>query len=645
MQHIIKFKKSILLSFVSIILIFIFSGNAEDVDRQCTDKEVVIADNGPVPAASQLKTDRPRLLLRPGTTPFAVSFDQLRTLPLDGEYPQLLEQLRKQRDVSAQAMVWLLTGEKAFADSAIAIMLRYRVPKNYDTFHIHSRLTEFGYAYDWLYNYEGFTPGIKTEIRRNVLPLARQGLRNTNDHIFHNYVWMSGGGSFIWALATAGEDEDATALFEGLRARFNNGLFPAWIYLDGLPSEPLGYWTYYVFDPGALVLLASQSASETDILGTIRKNGDWFGRQYENLIQSVLPDLRFIPWGDLQSGPNGGITREEAGIIDALAWALNSPNGVWLSRNLAKKRGIGRFNGETAIYYMLYSRLLKTAPSQPPMSFLAGNKLSGHFIARSDWGDNSTVVSLGCQDHFGDHHHYDQGGFMIYHNGLLAVDPPIYNKVAGPQQPTSVHNTLLVGGKSQRRCRGQWFTTLAEFEENRTGGPRLETGDILFYKDTGNWTATACQFAQAYSTDTVASCVRQLLFIRPGTVVVVDNMEAPAGSSLPQVEWLLQLPQTPRIEGNTVTGDNGKSWLRCTPLCSQMEVTVRPTEVNTHRVSYRYEGAPSLHLVHLIETGDNGNVSPDMKVKVREKKEALEVSLGEKTFVFRTYPPFEIRMK
>lgn len=225
------------------------------------------------------------------------------------------------------------------------------------------------------------------------------------------------------------------------------------------------------------------------------------------------------------------------------------------------------------------------------------------------------------------------------------MDPPVYNKVAGPQQPTSVHNTLLIGGNGQRRCRGQWFKTMAEFEENRTGGPRLETGDILFYKDSGNWAATACQFAQAYPAEMVESCVRQLLFVRPGTVVVVDNLEAPAGSSLPQVEWLLQLPKTPRIEGNTVTGDNGKSWLRCTPVSSKMELTVSSTEVNTQRVSYRYEGAPRLQLVHLLETGDNGNAGTGLKVKVRETKETLEVSLGEQTFVFQTYPPFEVSMK
>lgn len=632
------------ISLVSLTIFFSGSCGSESGEKDQASKDARLTGEGPVPAAAELKTDRPRVLLRPEETAFAVSLDQLRSAPKDDEYPGLLAQLREEKDVSAQAMVWLLTGEKAYADSAIARMLRYRIPAEYNTFHIHSRLTEFGYAYDWLYNYEGFTKEIKTEIRRNVLPLAEEGLKNTNDHIFHNYVWMSGGGAFIWALATAGEDDAATALYEGLRARFNERLFPAWVYLDGLPSEPLGYWTYYVFNPGVLALLASQSASETDILGSIRKNGDWLGRQYANLIQSVLPDLRFIPWGDLQSGPNGGVTMEEAGIVDALAWALDSREGIWLSRSLAAKRGPERFRGKTAIYYMLYSRLLDTEPTPPPLSFLAGNNQSGHFIARSDWSDNATIVSMGCKDHFGDHHHYDQGGFMIYRNGLLAVDPPVYNKVAGPQQPTAVHNTLLIGG-NQRRCRGQWFTTLAEFEENRVGGPRLETGDILFYKESGDWAATACQFAQAYSLDTVASCVRQLLFLRPGTVVVVDHLEAPAGRTLPEVQWNLQLPQTPAVKGTVVTGSNGKSWLRCTPLSTPADITVSPTEVKTQRVTYEYPGAPTLQLVHLLETGDNGPANAGMKVNVTKTEEAVEVSVNGQRFVFQARPPFEVKEK
>ena len=58
---------------------------------------------------------------------------------------------------AAQAMVWQLTGESAAAEKAIARMRAYRFPGNVDTFHTYFTLREFGLAYDWLYDYAGFT--------------------------------------------------------------------------------------------------------------------------------------------------------------------------------------------------------------------------------------------------------------------------------------------------------------------------------------------------------------------------------------------------------------------------------------------------------------------------------------------------------
>jgi len=604
-----------------------------------------------IPALDRIKTDRPRIFLRPRATPFAVSLDQLRGGERDEDYMQMLAQLREQRSAAAQALVWLITGETAAADSAISRMQHYAVPDRYDTFHIHSRMTEFGLAYDWLCNYEGFTEEIKAGLRKKIIPVAWRGLHNTNDHIFHNYIWMSGGGAAIWALATAGEDRESSVLFEQLRQRFNEGLFPAWRYLDGLPSEPLGYWTYYVFNPGVLTLLGAQSAFEKDILGEIEKNeNNWLERHYENMIHSVLPDMRFIPWGDLQGGSNGGVTIQFAGIADALAWALKSPHGVHFSRWLAEKRGLERFYRDTAVFYMIYTRNLETAPGEPPMSFLAGGNQSGHFIARSGWDDGATVVSLGCKDHFGDHHHYDQGGFMIYRNGLLAVDPPVYRKVRGPQQPTSVHNTLLIGGQEQRKCRGQWFKTLEEFEENRVGGNKLETGDILFYKEGGTWAAVAGQFAQAYPEGLVESCVRQFLFLRPDKIVIVDHLIAPEGKTVPETQWLLQLPQEPEVHETQVSVSNGESWLRCQSLPaekpgprSEPKPAVTATDVNTYRVSYSYDnGKNELTLIHLIDVGD-GTASPgliDARVKMGEDE--LKLFWGDVLFKFLLKAPYEL---
>lgn len=599
-----------------------------------------------IPSLEQIKQDRPRVFLRPADTPYAISLEQLKAIPKDDEFNEMLDKLKAQKHAACQALAWVLTGDKAAADTAIAIMQRYRYSEgDTDTFDIYTNLFEFGLAYDWLYNYEGFTSTKKTNVRYYVMPLAERGLNTTYDHIFHNYIWMSAGGTVIWALATAGEDSQTSTLFEQIRQRFNNGLFPAMEYLDGLPSEPLGYWSLYDFTPAALTVLGAQSAFETDLAARIKvEQGDWLNRHYENVIHSVLPNMRYIPWGDLQGGPNGGVTHEMAGVMDAMAWALKSSYGVHFSRWLADKRGLGRFWGETSLFYMLYTRNLETEPAEPPLSYLAGGgKQGGHFVARSGWDDGATVVAFGCQDHYGDHNHYDQGGFCIYRNGLLAVDPPVYDSIRGPQQPTNVHNTLLIDSADQRQCRGQWFVTLDEFKRNLTGGANLETGDFIFYREEGEWTAAAGQFAQAYTPDKIESCVRQILFIRPATVLVVDHLVAPAGEQLSQIQWLLQLPDLPEIVENSVIASNGTSWLRCTPVMPQAaSPAVSATDVGTYRVSYTYSGENRLSLIHLLEIGDGEFTDQVADISANSTEEAVEVTLGGWTFFMQSQAPFEI---
>ena len=597
-----------------------------------------------IPAGAKIKTDRPRLLLRPQATPYAISLEQFKSTARDDDFRQMLDQLRGQDNAAAQAMVWLLTGDRAAADRAVRKMRAYRFPGSVDTFHIYFRLMEFALAYDWLYRYEGFTDAIKAEVRAGVLPLARHGLRQTDDHVFHNYIWMSAGGTALWALAVAGEDDESDRLAAGIFARLNRGLYPAMRYLDGLPSEPMGYWAQYDFAPAALALMAAQSAFETDLAGKVqREQGDWLRRHFDNLVHSTLPNMRFVPWGDLQSGPNGGVTHEMAGVIDAVTWALRSPHGAYFSGWLAERRGLRRFYGETAVFYMLYTRHLNTEPAVPPLSFLAGRRQSGHFIARSGWDDGATIVTLRATDHFGDHNHYDQGSFMIYRNGLLAVDPPVYRRIRGPQQITGHHNTLLLAGKPQRPARGQWFKTVEAFQDNLDAGRMLETADMPFSKDAGAWAAASCQFAQAYDPELLLSCVRQLLLVRPGTVAVVDHLTAPAGRDLPQLQWLLQLPTVPTVAGQQVWAANESSWIRCRPVLpggSAPEISETP--VGTHRVSYAYRSGGTLWLVHVLEVGDGRQPAKAAEVSVRRSAKSLDLVLDGKTYRFAAEPPFAV---
>jgi hypothetical protein len=298
---------------------------------------------------------------------------------------------------------------------------------------------------------------------------------------------------------------------------------------------------------------------------------------------------------------------------------------------------------------MIYSRQLEIEPEEPSLSYLSGNHQAGHFIARSSWREDGTIVTFRSTDHYGDHNHHDQGSFILYRRGLLAVDPPVYRKVRGPQEPTAVHNTLLLGGNGQRDCRGQNFPAVEIFEQNRTAGQKLETGDILFHTEQGKWAAVAGQFAQAYDSLLVESCVRQLLFVRPGTVLVVDHLKAPAGQKLPSVEWLLQVPNQPDATTYGIRASNEKSWLRLVrhyPDQGSVSPAVKATDVGSYTASLGggVRGQEELLLVHRIEVGPMDQSETDPKPAIsRKEPDYFEIVLDGQAFRFNLKSPYAVQ--
>ncbi len=618
-----------------------------------------------IPPAEKIKKDHPRLLLRPKATPHAISLAQLKALKRDAEFQVALERLKREKSAASQAMVWLLTGEEAAVDKVIRrIRTLDRIPPD-SAFDVWFGMRELALAYDWLYDHPKFTKEVKAEIRDKAWQLAdKWGLKKGDDHVFHNYTWMNNCGMALWALASYGDDPRSEQIMKTVRFRLNKRMFPAMEHLDGLAGDAMGYW--YVYCSGSCVwtLMAIQSAYEIDAAEIIReKQNDWLARQLEGMIHGTLPDIRFMPWGDMQGGPDGGATKEMAGVTDAATWALKSPRGAHFSKWLAGKLGMKRFRRATAIHYFLYNRHLTTKPAEPPLAMLTGGKHSGQAMMRSSWKDDATVVGFRCTDYYQGHFHHDAGSFVIYRNGLLAVDAGRYTlytkKLRAPIIATSAHNSLLLGGKGQRVVKGQWYTDLTEFNkarENPEDGLRLEFGDVPFFRHAGDWTAVAGQFAQAYAPGTVESCVRQLLYVRPNTVVVVDNLVAPAGKQVPEVTFLLQLPtKAPKAGNGSVAFSNGKSWLRCRSLLSDAKPTIEkspPTQITSDyrkraevsRACFVYKPQPSTALVHLIEVGD-GQPGAARQIKPKVGTETVEVPVNGKTYVFSRKAPFTVSVR
>ncbi|HLA41073.1 MAG TPA: hypothetical protein VJ417_13820, partial [Candidatus Glassbacteria bacterium] len=159
-----------------------------------------------IPPKDRIKTDRPRLLIRPAETPYAVSLDKLRSETGHPEYAAMLDKLKTTHNAACQALVWQMTGDSTAADSAVAMLKRYSYTTDpqRDTFDVFYPLLEYALAYDWVHDYPGFSTLARGLARYHLNQLARNdGLKWSGDHIFHNYIWMSASGVALWALAVA----------------------------------------------------------------------------------------------------------------------------------------------------------------------------------------------------------------------------------------------------------------------------------------------------------------------------------------------------------------------------------------------------------------------------------------------------------
>ncbi len=606
-----------------------------------------------LPPADAVKADHPRLLIRPDDTKLAVTLEQLRGGERGKEFQQMLEQLRRCKGASTAALAWLITGEKSDAETALKRIRAWKTPGDTgNAFRVWFGCKDMALAYDWLYNYPGFTDAIKAEVREQVRPLAEAG--NHSDHLYHNYTWMKNSGAALWSLATLGDDPKIRPLYDAVRKRFNTALYPGVAWLAGQPGDVQGYWNLYCLAPGTFTLLAAQSASETDLAGRVKADGgDWLARQLETIAHATLPNLRSVPFGDMQSGPDGGVTHEMAANVDMLTWATGQPNGRWMSNQLADKRRAARFYTETVTGYFLYTRNLSARPAEPPLTHLAGGPGGGHWFARSGWNDRDTVLAFRCTDHYTGHNHFDQGSFILWRNGLLAVDAGYYGKAQGPQIQTENHNTLLIGGQPQRRVRARLNQTLESYRKDLVPGPRsFETGNILSTSEGEGWSAIAGEFGQAYSADVVGRAVRQLLFLRPGVVVVVDHLAGPEGKDLAEVSWLLHLGAEPSADGSAVAASNGKGWITCRPLLgdSRPAVTDGPDTLvdadskqdKTRRVTWTWPTGPARTLVYVLEVGDGEKPGGATAGSAKVLDDGVSVKVGGRSFRFANSGRFAV---
>jgi len=216
--------------------------------------------------------------------------------------------------------------------------------------------------------------------------------------------------------------------------------------------------------------------------------------------------------------------------------------------------------GDTAYYSILHNDwgmvlfydpdVPDLAPEQFPQDMLF--KTRGYVSMRSDWGTNATFVHFHCgRFEIDGRNQCDNNSFIVYRKAYLACDSGTRG-VNNPEQKqysdgkhhenyfaqTIAHNSITVGtncdpsplchtvlGGQVSRVPLDWLKTygLPATEDNRWS---RQAGTIQAYETTPEYCYAVGDARCSYDPDVVKAFTRQLLYLRPGVIVLFDRVRA-----------------------------------------------------------------------------------------------------------------------
>ncbi|MBN2581645.1 MAG: heparinase II/III family protein [Planctomycetes bacterium] len=178
----------------------------------------------------------------------------------------------------------------------------------------------------------------------------------------------------------------------------------------------------------------------------------------------------------------------------------------------------------------------------------------GVVFMRSDWTDDAVCAAFVCGGSVNSHRHYDQGHFIIYRKGHLAIDSGDY----GPRERndhlseylyrTVAHNSILIaapaGADRPAKVWGGAARTL-------DGGQCEFAGKQIGFETTPQFSYAATDMTACYAPAKCKAAVRQFVFVYPDTFVICDRVVAARADY--RKTWLLHSVNEPTIDADGKT--------------------------------------------------------------------------------------------
>ncbi len=492
---------------------------------------------GIVPARGLELPEHPRLYLRSGDSQGrAPGVDSLKARLVAPGYDTLWQRVLEGKSLPDRALVFLLTG-----DSTGLPAIRQALEQTGGSY---GPLQERCLAYDWAW--AAFTPAERRIIARRLVESA-EGLnrRYQIPNASHNMCRGRNMGQGLVMLAAWEELEGARALQPLVERELRELLellgdgYPA-ADMEGRAGDGGGWPEGYDYDRhGSLYALELLLAWRSCGLGDHLTGSAFWRDKLDWMLHGTGPDGSFINGYEDNDWPF--VMPHDRQMMLFLEGELQSGLASWWVDTFADSVRA------PAWWEFLYAApaVASAPPDETPTDYLVPGL--GLAQMRSSWEPDATWLSFHCGPWYTYHQHAAQGSLTLWRAGEpLLIEPGVYDgEVHGHyvnwRIRTISHNCLTVLDPEERfhgpeavpepaNDGGQvvqnWTHKPSTVAEWRAQREMRATGKIVEFRADPSHSFAAGEAGPAYRPGKVPRWRRELLFVKPGWVVVYDLVVA-----------------------------------------------------------------------------------------------------------------------